>query len=314
VLSNTIVGNGGAAMRVQGDVPLQIAGNNLEGNKGSFDLYLDMPNSITVTATNNWWGVTSTTAIRSRVFDWRRDSTKALAVFSPTLTGPVLDAPAYVRRVAASPDTVGIEPVTFSVELSKDMLPEPLPLLTVAGPGYAETITGTWTTSTTASFATEVTSLWPRGRYTATVSSAVGTDGIEIAPNSDYSFTVDYAGSVTDQSPPTTPQVTARADGSLSQLTLRWVTSDAESAVTTLRYAVGTTPGGTDVVNWTTVAAPSARADANAFTIVRRGLRLLPGQVYFVSAQARNASGLWSASGLSNPVGGVDIYVPFARR
>jgi hypothetical protein len=150
--------------------------------------------------------------------------------------------------------------------------------------------------------------------YSLTIASAIGTDGIEIAPNSDYSFTVDYAGSVTDQSPPTTPQVTARADGSLSQLTLRWVTSDAESAITTLRYAVGTTPGGTDVVNWTTVAAPSARADANAFTIVRRGLRLLPGQVYFVSAQARNASGLWSASGLSNPVGGVDIYVPFARR
>ncbi len=107
--------------------------------------------------------------------------------------------------------------------------------------------------------------------------------------------------------------MTALSDGTLTKLTLRWVTSDTESGVTNYRYAVGTIPGGTDVVNWTTIAAPSARSEASEFTLVRSGLNLVRGQTYYVSAQARNAGGLWSEAGVSNPVtGGAVTVLPTA--
>ncbi len=313
VLSNTLVGNGGSAMRVRGGVPLKVAGNNLEGNLGRYDLYVDVPSGSTIAAQNNWWAVTTTSALRARMFDRLDDATKATASFSPTLSGPSLVAPAYVRSVVASPDTVGNEPVTFLVEFSKDMQPEPVPWLTVARAGYSEVLTGTWITSRMASFRTDVTALWPQGQYSITVSAAVGDDGVEIASNSQFTFTVSSANFVSDQTPPSTPQVTALSDGSLTKLTLRWVTTDTESGITSYRYAVGTTPGGTNVVNWTTINAPSGRTMANEFTVVRSGLNLVRGQTYYVSAQARNAGGLWSTAGVSNPaVGGVVTILPTA--
>jgi hypothetical protein len=52
---------------------------------------------------------------------------------------------------------------------------------------------------------------------------------------------------------------------------------------------------------------------ANEFTVVRSGLNLVRGQTYYVSAQARNAGGLWSTAGVSNPaVGGVVTILPTA--
>jgi len=44
----------------------------------------------------------------------------------------------------------------------------------------------------------DFTSLIPRDTYTLTVQSAVGTDSIETAPYSNYTFTVDYAGAIAD--------------------------------------------------------------------------------------------------------------------
>jgi len=121
----------------------------------------------------------------------------------------------------------------------------------------------------------------------------VGADGIEIVPNAAYSFTVDYAGSIADTTSPNPPSVTAWGDGSTTTLATRWSASDPESAITLYRYAVGTTPGGTDVVNWTTVGVTE---------VVRSGLNLLAGQTYYVSVKARNEGGLWSEPGISNGV------------
>ena len=314
VVSNTIIGNRGNAMLVQGGTPLLVSGNNIDGNKGLYDLYADVPSGVFVSAQNNWWGITTTSAIRARIFDWYRDSTKATVTFSPKLNVPSTDAPAYVRRVSVLPDTtVGIQTATFDVEFSREVLTETLPTLTASGPAEFTLPAPREISGTHALFDAEITALWPRGVYTLTVADAVGADGIKIAPNSDYRFTVDYAGFVSDQTPPSTPQVTALSDGTLTKLTLRWVTSDTESGVTHYRYAVGTTPGGTDVVNWTTIVAPSSRSSSNEFSIVRTGLNLMRGQTYYVSAQARNAGGLWSDPGQSNQVvGGVVTVLPTA--
>jgi uncharacterized membrane protein len=54
-------------------------------------------------------------------------------------------------------------------------------------------------------------------------------------------------------------------------------------------YAIGTTAGGIDVVNWTNTPNTS---------FLRSGLGLIEGRQYYISVKARNAGGLWSAVGL----------------
>ena len=314
VVSNTVTGNGGAAA-VLITTPVQFAGNNFEGNRGVYDLQIDVPQGQTVNVRGNWWGTTNAAAIGARIYDYRLDDQKASAAFAPAAVAPVQDAPAYVRRVIVRPDsTVGIETASFEVEFSKAIRTDVDPSLHASGQGDFPIASLRSLTETRAVFETDVTALWPRGAYTLTVADAVGGDGVEIAPHSRYAFRVDYAGSASDQTPPSTPQVTALSDGTLTKLTLRWVTSDTESGITNYRYAVGTTPGGTDVVNWTTIDAPASRSATSEFAIVRSGLNLVRGQVYYVSAQARNASGLWSGTGISNPVGGVTVRLPFVGR
>ena len=103
-------------------------------------------------------------------------------------------------------------------------------------------------------------------------------DGIEIAPNSAYTFTVDYAGGIGDTTPPPTPYLTACAGSTPDTLTATWTAYDPDSAITLYEYAIGTNPGGIEVVNWTTTSEES---------FIRTGLVLTPGQTYFVSVRAR---------------------------
>jgi sugar lactone lactonase YvrE len=131
----------------------------------------------------------------------------------------------------------------------------------------------------------DITSLIPRDTYALTVSGAIGSDGIEIAPNSAFTFTVDYAGGVGDTTPPPQPMITACAGGTPDNLSASWEAHDPDSGITLNSYAIGSSPGGTDVVNWTNTAEAS-------FT--RSGLSLIAGQVYYISVRARNAGGLWS--------------------
>jgi hypothetical protein len=67
------------------------------------------------------------------------------------------------------------------------------------------------------------------------------------------------------------------------------------------RYAIGTSPGVRNVVGWTYLAGAS---------FVRNDLNLLQGQPYYVSVQAHNTSGLWSANGVSNAVNGGEAPTP----
>ena len=132
----------------------------------------------------------------------------------------------------------------------------------------------------------DITSLIPLGDYRITVDGAVGGDGIQIAPNSATTFTVDYAGAVSDTTPPAVPIVTACAGETPDNLSASWTASDPESSITLYQYAIGTTPGGTEVINWTSTSVTS-------FDL--HGLTLTPGQLYYISVKARNAGGLWSA-------------------
>jgi hypothetical protein len=166
-----------------------------------------------------------------------------------------------------------------------------------------------WLTPTEYQAAFDFTTLVPRDTFTVSVSGVRGSDGVEIAPYAGITFTVDYAGQVTVKTPPPAPIVTARGDGSLTTISGQWSAHDPNSTITGYRYAVGSTSGGTDVINWT---------DISSTQVVRSGLSLLVGQKYYVSAKARNAGGLWSTSGISNAVIAGQatrlVYLPLLRR
>lgn len=149
---------------------------------------------------------------------------------------------------------------------------------------------GQWLATTQYRTTYDLTTLVPRGAYSLTVSSAVGADGIEIAPYSGVTFTVDYGGYVADTTPPAKPTVIASIGRITSTVSARWSTADPESGISLYGYAIGTRPGGTDVMNWTNLGVTQT---------VRSGLNLIVGQTYYVSVKARNEGGLWSEPGVS---------------
>jgi hypothetical protein len=150
-----------------------------------------------------------------------------------------------------------------------------------------------WLSSTQYSASYNITSATPKGDYRVSVNDAFDSNGMRIAPISNAAFTVDYAGSITDKTPPLKPVVTATGNGDLTTLSANWTSSDPESSITKYRYAIGTTPGERDVVDWIYIDNSS---------ITHTGLNLTAGVTYYISAGARNEGGLWSESGVSNGI------------
>jgi hypothetical protein len=157
----------------------------------------------------------------------------------------------------------------------------------------------------------DVTTVVPRGAYTVTVSGAQGTDGLEIPPDARFGFTVDYAGEITDKTPPAPPLVKAKGvEGDPTSMEGWWSASDPDSPIIGYRYAIGSAPGAADIVNWTPVPATTT-------TINRSGLGLVEGQRYWLAVQARNEGGLWSESRAAGFVAGQGqptIFLPLVLR
>ncbi|HOZ38953.1 MAG TPA: hypothetical protein PLH64_09435, partial [Anaerolineaceae bacterium] len=149
----------------------------------------------------------------------------------------------------------------------------------------------------------------PRGDYYVVIENAFDVEGVMIAYDKQTQFTLDYAGEISDTTPPSQPNVLAWGNGSLTQLSGRAYAKDPDSIIVGYRYAIGTTPGGVEVVNWTNI---------NQSEVTHTGLSLLPDQGYYVSFQARNEGGLWSPVGVSNPVvngaGLKNLYLPLTSR
>jgi hypothetical protein len=116
---------------------------------------------------------------------------------------------------------------------------------------------------------------------------------MEIVPNTASTFTVDYAGGVGDTTAPGVPSVTACAGATSDNLSASWTASDPDSQITLYQYAIGTTPGGSEVINWTFT-------DQTGFDL--SGLTLTQGQLYYISVKARNAGGLWSEAAMPEGV------------
>ena len=106
-----------------------------------------------------------------------------------------------------------------------------------------------------------------------------------------------YAG--VDNTPPTTVSVNdgLAADiartGVKTSLSANWTAAvDAESGVTGYYYAIGTAPGDTGVLGWT--------SNGNATSVTKTGLTLAEGSTYYVGVKAVNAFGLYGSAAWSD--------------
>jgi len=136
----------------------------------------------------------------------------------------------------------------------------------------------------------EISTLVQRGDYRISVQNALGSDGVLIAPAQTFTFTVDYAGAIGDTTPPPAPLVRVCAGGASGSLSGAWVGHDPESGISLARYAIGTTPGGVDIVNWT---------ESSGAGFTRQNLGLAKDQLVYLSVKVRNIGGLWSPAAAS---------------
>lgn len=156
-------------------------------------------------------------------------------------------------------------------------------------PVYSIWDSAQWLDDRTYRLTLDVSTLIPRDDYLMRVAAAASVDGMETVPAEGYTFTIDYAGAIGDTTPPPLPMVQACAPEEAGSLSASWSAYDPDSSITLCRYAVGTTPGGTDVINWT---------NTSELAFTRTGLGLIAGPTYFVVVQVRNEGGLWSEAGI----------------
>lgn len=297
IISNTILWND-YGIEFSGQLSAPMNHNNLWGNS-VYDV--KHTNSENVTISQNWWGTTALNLIDQHIYDFQDDFNLGIVSYTPILTAPEPDAPAFLRSLSISPASpIGIEMATFTLTFSRPMDESIDPIVTFgkAAPyaTYQVLDQAFWLDEVHWRGTFDVTSLVPRGNYTIRVSNAQGTDGMVIAADTRFVFTVDYAGEITVQTPPEPPTVIAGGvDGNPSSVMAIWTATDPNSPITGYRYAIGSAPSATDIVNWTAV---------DGTTISRSGLGLIEGQQYWLSVQARNNGGLWSASSYSAFVSG----------
>jgi hypothetical protein len=322
VISNTITDNGGGGCDpADGTICLasttsstRLTGNNIYANRTAYDVAMRFDATQSINATGNYWGTTDQAMIQSRIYDSNQDLNVGTVNFVPFLTEPEPTAPPILYQLSLSPASpVGIQQVTFELTFSAlmDQSTNPAVSFGATAPytSFVVSDNAQWLDATRWRATYDVTSLVPRGTYTISVSGARGTDGMEIPTDTRFTFTVDYAGEITDQTPPEPPSVIAGGkEGDASTVEAMWWASDPDSSITGYRYAIGTAAGATDIVNWTNTSGNS---------ITRSGLGLVEGRQYWLAVQARNVGGLWSASGYSAFVAGQPfpkVFLPLILR
>lgn len=124
---------------------------------------------------------------------------------------------------------------------------------------------------------------------------------VEVVEGADTPGVDFYLGSLQpDATPPETPQVWDDGETQTSTTTLhaRWWSRDLETGIFMYEVAIGTTPGGTDVMSWTSVGT---RTEAT-FSVA-----LSNGRSYYVAVRATNGAGITSAVGVSD---GIRVVAP----
>ena len=169
------------------------------------------------------------------------------------------------------------------------------------------TLQGTWTA---ASF--NAATSWSNLQL-GDMGTSTGTNGTHFMPGTCYYDEVVVSNSYNgplDLTPPTTPAAVRDGTGtdisttsSTTQLSANWdAATDAQSGISGYQYAIGTTVGGTQILNWTSLG--------NVTTVTQTGLSLVVGQTYYVSVVAVNGAGLTGSATNSDGQTVVDMTPP----
>lgn len=112
---NTVVPTSGAAVEDGGGL---LHNNNLIAAPGGYALRLYSAN---VDATQNWWGTADPAAIQQKIYDGNDEFGLGVVDESSPLAGPEQDAPAFVTSITMSPNPVGLQRGTLTVNFSRPM-------------------------------------------------------------------------------------------------------------------------------------------------------------------------------------------------
>ena len=130
--------------------------------------------------------------------------------------------------------------------------------------------------------------LTPGQRYYFSIRAINNVGMTGPATSSDGQTVVDPADTTPSSAPPAVRDGTAAGSPtttSTTQLSANWdMSTDAESGIKGYQYAIGTTAGGAQTVNWTNLSYVSS--------VTRAGLSLTVGQTYYFSVRAVNGAGL----------------------
>ncbi len=104
------------------------------------------------------------------------------------------------------------------------------------------------------------------------------------------------AGILLDTTPPAMPAVIddGAAANYISTLHAAWTTQDPQTGISEYQYAIGTSSGGADIVDWTLCGAQTE--------VTKTGLSLVTGKTYYFSVKAKNNVELWSGIGSSDGI------------
>jgi Tfp pilus assembly protein PilX len=277
------------AIKILAQATVTINNNNIYGNT-PYNLKYD--GELEIDATNNWWGTADEAAIAALILDQSDHPYLGIVHWQPYLT----------------------EEINLA-----DLTPPSAPMV-MDGGSYSASLTqlyATWDASDQESGISEYqyaigTTPWATDIVSWT---AVGTDtealvtGMALVPGTTYYFAVRAMngaglwsvvgisdGITVDNTPPSIPLVSDDGDytWSTSELHATWSASDDESAIAEFQFAIGTAPGLTDVVDWTSAALGTEA------TV--QGLSLSAGGTYYLAVRARNGAGLWSEWGISDGI------------
>lgn len=157
---------------------------------------------------------------------------------------------------------------------------------------------------------TNPTHIWTGGEYTWLVSTLTlnAESGSQpyylhlIGYNDEYipNGTLDLGPYYLDTTAPTQPTVTDDGENmpSPTQIHASWTANDPESGISSYQYAVGTSPGGTQILGW-------SQTNSNEVTLTIP--EQMPGTMIYVSVKAQNGAGTWGEVGTSN---GIMVGIP----
>lgn len=309
ITGNIAYGGDGKAGGIYVSGAPKVIGNNLFGNT-PYDVSTANPQaSPEVDVTENWWGTSDENLMRQHIWDWYDDASLSIVDYTPFYTTAT-----EINCLPHQP--ANVTPTAGDYGTSVPTMLQASPFL-----DYDSSDTHAASQWQIASLQDVVTPDFSKPVFDSGADAdhltSIGIPSDKLTCGAGYAWRARYRDNrdawsrwsvyspfvmSCDLTPPTTP--TVNDDGefteSTTQLHAGWSSSDPESGILEYQYAVGTSRGGTDLVEWTS-AGTAAEITVSELTLVL-------GQTYYFAVKARNGAEMWSEVGISD---GITMYADY---